>query len=93
METLTLSEGLEIIGQSAFSTNNTNPSPLKNIVIPSTVTSMGAAPFNNRTNLETATFADTVGWKAGDTSIDVSNPSTNATNLSTTYRTALWTKN
>ena len=93
LETLTLSEGLEIIGQSAFSTNNTNPSPLKNIVIPSTVTSMGAAPFNNRTNLETVTFTDTVGWKAGDTSIDVSNPSTNATNLSTTYRTALWTKN
>ncbi len=93
LENLTLSEGIETIGESAFGTRNTAPSPLKNIVIPSTVTSMGAAPFNNRTNLETVTFTDTVGWKAGDTSIDVSNPSTNATNLSTTYRTALWTKN
>ena len=93
LETLTLGEGIETIGESAFSTKNTNPSPLKNVVIPSTVTSMGAAPFNNRTNLETVTFTDTVGWKKDGTSIDVSNSSTNATNMSTTYRTALWTKN
>ena len=95
LKTLVLNEGLESIGSSAFSTREDTPSPLKSIVIPSTVTSMGQAPFNRRANLESVTFTNTTGWKInGSTAVDVTNPTTNATNIGNgSWRTATWTKN
>ena len=77
---------------------------LTNITIPNSVTSIENCVFSSCTNLTNVTFENTDGWMVegiryngmggySDGSIDVSNSSTNATNLSQTYRDRVWYKN
>ena len=42
--------------------------------------------------LTSATFADTSNWSVNGSSIDVTNPTTNAGNLTSNYSTREWTK-
>ncbi len=59
-------------------------SNLISITIPDSVTSIGSNAFYNCSNLTSITFENTTGWHLDSTtgtSIDVSNPTTNATNL------------
>ena len=74
---------------------------LKKVVIPTSVTNIDRFAFYGCTNLTQITFTQTSGWyittnyndylnKTGGTPIDVTNPSTNAINIKTTYGRHLW---
>ena len=66
---------------------------LTSITIPNSVIYIGSYVFQ-RTNLTEATFVTTTGWKAGTTalsSVDLSNVSTAADYLKTTYVDQTWT--
>lgn len=74
---------------------------LKKVVIPTSVTNIDRFAFYGCTNLTQITFTQTSGWyittnnddylkKNGGTPIDVTNPSTNAINIKTTYVKHLW---
>lgn len=74
---------------------------LKKVVIPISVTNINRFAFLGCTNLTQITFTQTSGWyittnnddylkKTGGTPIDVTNPSTNAINIKTTYVRHLW---
>lgn len=93
MENVILSNGLKNIKNYAFS----YCSSLKNITIPQSVTNIKNLAFSGCSNLKTITFENTEGWfiayssdATTGTSIDVTNASTNATNLVTTYRSLYW---
>lgn len=74
---------------------------LKKVVIPTSVTNIDRFTFLGCTNLTQITFTQTSDWyittnnddylnKTGGTPIDVTNPSTNAINIKTTYVRHLW---
>ena len=70
-------------------------SSLKSITIPNSVTSIGMSAFRDCSNLTSVTFNTTTGWKAGTTplsSTNLSNTSTAATWLKTTYVSSTWTR-
>ena len=56
---------------------------LSSITIPSTVTQVGMSCFADCTSLTSVTFEKTDGWKCNVTGVDVSDATTNATNLTT----------
>lgn len=85
------------IGQFAFS----NCSGLKSLNIPSSITSIAWQTFSGCSNLTSVTFENTNGWYyaqfPSSTSSDknsisatVTNPYTNATNITSTYLTYYW---
>ncbi|MBO5713133.1 MAG: leucine-rich repeat protein, partial [Clostridia bacterium] len=83
------------IGEYAFC-NCTN---LTSVVIGDSVTSIVSGAFYNCDNLTSIKFNDTSTWYrttnsdyTGGTQIDVTNPSTNATNFKSTYYNYYWYK-
>jgi hypothetical protein len=66
-----------------------NCSGLTSITIPNTITSIGAYAFYNCSNLTSVTFEDTNNWAVGSTIIssELSDPSTAANCLTSSYRT------
>ena len=96
LENITLAEGLTSIGDYAFSSCTT----LTNITLPSSVTFIWKGVFYNCAYLNSVRFSNTSGWyitedetATSGTGITVSNSSTNATNLKTTYRSYYWKRN
>ena len=83
---ITLSASLEEIGMYAFAQTD-----LTGVTIPANVKFIGQYAFYE-SKITTATFADTQGWKAGKTSLNVGTPATNATYLKTTYLDYDWIK-
>ena len=70
-----------------------NGSTLASFKINGTVTEIGARAFENCTSLTSVTFSVTTGWKAGTTSLgNLSNASTAAEYLKTTYANRVWTR-
>lgn len=57
---------------------------LRCLVIPASVNNIVGSAFAGCTELSSVTFENTVGWKAGDTDVDVSDPETAASVLLTT---------
>ena len=74
-----LPQTLTSIGNSAFQ----NCPALTEVVIPQNVTAIGEKAFVNCTNLSSVQFETTTGWKCATTTIDVTAPATNASNLKT----------
>lgn len=64
---------------------------LTNVTIPESVVEIGAGAFENCPSLTSVTFENTDNWNAGTTSVDVTDPATNATNLKSTYVSKTWT--
>ena len=95
-----LPKGITSIYEWAFAYDN-----ISNIVIPSSVMRMDSYAFIGVDNLTTVTFENPIGWTAKCSSIypsscgtdaqslDLSNPSTNATYLKDTYKSYNWTRN
>ena len=89
-----LPQSLTTINTSAFNGCRS----LTSITIPSKVTTIATEVFTNCTVLKTATFEDPTHWYVGassgatDTYVDVSDPTTAATALRTTYKSNYWTK-
>jgi len=78
------------IADSAF----VNCSGLTEIIIPDSVISIGSYAFSS-SGLTSVTFTNPNGWTAGSTSIssaDLSNPSTAANYLNSTYESRTWTR-
>lgn len=70
-------------------------SSLTSIEIPISVTSIGNYAFEACSSLTSATFQNPNGWEAGSTTLssnDLSNTSTAATYLTTTYYNFVWTR-
>lgn len=88
-ETITIPSNVTSIGSSAFYACV----ELTSITIPSAVTSIGSSAFEYCNALTSVTFENTSGWKAGEITLDVTVPSTNATNLTTNYSEYDWTCN
>lgn len=74
---LTIPEGIKTIEANAFD----RCSNLQTVIIPTTVVKVGSAAFQDCTSLTSVRFLDTLNWKCNGTEIDVTNPSTNASNL------------
>ena len=74
---LTIPEGIKTIESNAFD----RCSNLQTVIIPTTVVKVGSAAFQDCTSLTSVRFLDTLNWKCNGTEIDVTNPSTNASNL------------
>ncbi len=67
----------------------------RSLTIPSSVNSIGINAFKGCNYLQSVTFENKTGWKAGDTDISESqlaNPETAATLLKTTYTDVAWTR-
>ncbi len=65
---------------------------LTEITISSSVNSVGMCAFSGCTQLNKIIFKNTSGWKVGGTSIDVSDPSTNAILFKKTYVGSSWSR-
>ncbi|MBR1615149.1 MAG: leucine-rich repeat protein, partial [Treponema sp.] len=71
-----------------------NCTGLTSITLPSSLSSIGTKAFYGCSNLTSVAFSDTSKtWTANGTSISVTDASTNATNLTTTYAAYAWTAN
>ncbi|MBR1715156.1 MAG: leucine-rich repeat protein [Treponema sp.] len=71
-----------------------NCTGLTSITLPSSLSSIGTKAFYGCSNLTSVVFSDTSKtWTANGTSISVTDASTNATNLTTTYAGYAWTAN
>ena len=85
LTSMKLSRGIEEIGEGAFY----NCTALTSITIPSFVSQIGKSVFENCNSLQEVDFENTENWysytnstfTSGETTIDVSNATTNATNL------------
>lgn len=97
LTTVEIGNSVTSIGQFAFS----NCSSLKSINIPSSVTSIAWQTFSGCSNLTSVTFENTSGWyyaqfpssassDKNSISANVTNPSTNANNITSTYLTYYW---
>ncbi|MCR5188378.1 MAG: leucine-rich repeat domain-containing protein [Treponema sp.] len=86
-ETITIPSNVTLIESSAFY----GCTELTSITIPSSVISIGSYTFSECDVLTSVTFENTSGWKVDGTEIDVTDPSTNATNLTSTYERSTWT--
>ena len=70
-------------------------SKLTSITLPTTLKNIGASAFEGCSLLTSITFSNTNGWKAGSTNIsssDLSNKSTAASYLTTSYYSVYWTR-
>ncbi len=90
LTSVTIGNSVTSIGESAFYRTS-----LTSITIPNSVTSIGKSVFGECKLLKSLTFENTNEWYvrsygAEGTNIDVTNPSTNATNLTDTYDTYYW---
>ncbi len=86
---VTLQEGVKTIGVTAF-----YGTPIAELVIPESVTTIGSYPFGNYENTTGVTFLDPNGWKAGSYEIDpalLSDPQTAVETLKK-YSSLTWTK-
>ena len=91
LTSFTISTSATSIGNGAFS----GCASLTTITIPASVTFIDDSAFYGCTKLTSATFNTTTGWKAGSTSLSsssLSNKSTAATYLKTTYVYYEWTR-
>ena len=97
LTSITIPSGVTFIGQNTFQ----DCSSLTSITIPSGVTDIGRYAFRNCSSLTSATFETPDGWYVGKTagkrttainSSSLSNTSTAATYLKTTYSSKYWTK-
>ena len=93
IESIVLPDTMTTIGDNAFA----SCSSLTSITIPKSVTTIGSSVFRYCTSLTSVTFENQTGWRlstsstaTSGTSIDVSNPETNATNLRITYYNYYW---
>ena len=96
LTSIILSSQISTIASSAFE----DCSGLTNIKIPKSVKTIENSAFSGCDDLETVKFENTTGWYIVDsisetsgTNIDVTNDSTNATNLKTTYVSKIWKTN
>ena len=90
LESIVLPDGLESIGGESFA----DCYSLKSIEIPASVTSIGKEAFSS-TELTSATFRVTTGWKAGSTALsasDLADTTTAASYLKTNYASNEWTR-
>ena len=90
LTTITIPSSVTAIVRGAFS----DCYSLTSITIPEGVTSISLEAFDNCTSLTSVTFENRYGWSAGTTSISassLSNKSTAATYLTTTYVSRNWT--
>ncbi|MCR4900683.1 MAG: leucine-rich repeat protein [Treponema sp.] len=69
-----------------------NCTNLETIVIGNKVNTIATFAFYGCKNLSSITFANTSGWKANDTPVDVTDPQTNATYLKNNYYSIAWTR-
>ena len=95
LKNIYMSNSVCSIGDYAFG----NCSALTSITIPSCVTHLGQAVFNGCTSLTSVTFEDPNGWSYSNseyatsgTSLTLTNPSTNATYLTSSYKWYYWNK-
>lgn len=74
---LIIPDGIKVIDVDAFY----GCANLKTVIIPNSVTTIKSLAFSGCNALTSVTFNDTANWKHNETVVDVTNPSTNATNL------------
>ena len=100
LTSIDIANSITSIGQFAFS----NCTSLQSIKIPNSVVSIAWQTFNGCNNLKNVTFENTSGWfyaLFSNSSIndsksivaDVTNPSKNANNITSTYLTYYWKRN
>ena len=90
LKNITLSSTLTYIGDYAFGNSG-----ITSLTIPSSVTRIGTGAFQWTYYFTKATFENPNGWKAGNTSLNsssLSNKSTAATYLGSTYKWYTWTR-
>ncbi len=90
LTSVTIGNSVTSIGERAFYRTS-----LTSITIPNSVTSIGKSVFGDCKLLTSVTFENTNGWYvrpegAKGINVDVTNPSTNATNLTDTYDAYYW---
>lgn len=94
LTSITLPSALTRIDSGAFK----NCTSLTSITIPSSVTYVNYRVFDGCSNLQSVTFSNTSNWRrcssgqsyANGTDIDVTNPSTNASNITGEYVSKIW---
>ena len=85
---VTIPDSVTYIGQYAFSGTG-----ITNITIPDSVTSIGYSAFGGCTSLTNATFNNPNGWTLDNgTSLNLTDPTTNATYLKDTYNRYSWNR-
>ena len=91
LTSVTIPNSVTSIGLAAFA----GCTSLTSVVIPDSVTSIGGSAFYGCSSLTSATFENTEGWKADNTSIsstDLANTATAAEYLRSTYYGYIWTR-
>ncbi len=96
LSSIVIPDGVTSIGDYAFN----YCSNLTSIIIPDSVTSIGEYAFYSCTGLTSATFENPNGWfvstssaATNGTNLTLTDPSTNATYLTSTYQSYYWKRN